>query len=1848
MFNKPTGLATSFSLGGGGGLFGGTNQTQQTPQTGGLFGSQPATQQTSGFLFGQPQQQQQQQQPQSTFSGFGGGLLGTNQPQQQQQNAFSFGGGSTNLFNRPNTTFGAQTATSGTGGLFGGQAGSFNTTAAPVGTTIKFNPTTGTDTMMKNGISTSVSTKHNCLTAMKEYEAKSLEELRMEDYAANRKTGTLTTGAGGLFGSSAGTQQTTGGLFGGTTGATAQTGTGFGGLFGANQQQKPGGLFGSTSTASTGGGLFGGQQQTGSLFGGQNKPATGGLFGGQTQQGTTGGLFGGTGTFGSTQQQGTTGGLFGSSTFGSQANKNLGLTTTTTGSMFNFGGSTTTTQAGGLFGTTQNKPLFGGTTGGFGATGTSTAGGLFGSTQTNAGGLFGNKPLGFGTTTSTTGGLFGTQPAQNTLGQTGSLFGGLGGTQQPALGGGSLFGNPVAGTAGLALGAQATQPVQLLTDAATANAQHQMLQQQILGLAMSPYGDSPLFRNSLVENKSKKDEITKPINPSSQKPYLSPAQHKIESKPTLKVKPNSALKHDRLFDGLDDDYQRSPRPSFVPKSNPKKLVIKEQQDMSFANLPLSVSLNMSQNGSLNNSDLIKNNPQAVALSFLLGTDKSSTSFKDANSSKSASRPASSTAVRDVGTSSAEIDDAMTTRGKGSNSKVSVIDETVLDRPITTSESTSIDINVDTPTRANQKWATKLPNETSTLSDLSKTPGVTPIQTSYDRQKKSDTYESLNSSLDSVNTPLNEIKTNTNQDKSSEKESLNQFRRNPVTSPRLASPNSENNAPFIAAKNSKMSVKLTRPEYFTDPEKRVLDEIVQSTGKCIVEDFTIGRDGYGNVHFPGKTDLTGIDLDEIVHIRRKEITIYPDDERKPPLGEGLNKRAVVTLDKVWPNDKSTQLPITSPQKLCVMNYAEKIERSTAKLPAKFIEYRPETGSWVFEVKHFSKYTLADDSDDDDENVGNENGVAVTARHTVNTHVGEKSDSLKKKNHDETFVVEKPSLTKFPPEKDVRAKTQFTRGLGGGDSLSSEIAAGPEHSTVNQFDFDSFRSRDVGFGQNFSLAGQTMNLTSSSLFAQSRFAQKLDPMTESLFAIPEDSNSSVNIDEKTRARMKRKSALSGLTLDERADFLMKQYRIEKFEKVRNENLLEHEPNFEGLDLDTFPEGDIKENLTRNPVSNNNQFRVSWKSSSTSISCPTSQNFRGLISLFTKPNSSYQVVSCNVFDDISNHFETDFVENILNNVYEYSASDMGNSFPRFSFIESTDFVKDLNSSLTESNVLKSAISLCHALFGAIDRDMIQPNPTGDSYEVSQLRRSAFSDWLTKVLDEELCNDYANVSKSLTQPEAFQRILLLYSCNQKEEAINVALEADCPRLALLLAQDSCPDVRNWISMLEIEISNMNLTKHVNESYMQLLKLISGNAISDQSEDEFNIATEEFFIDFSWKRALGACLWFLTNQSSTVKEVVELYEKMCNSGLMQSPFAVRETAVGKNFDYFDVCYHILQLFVDPTSRPEMVLNPLTFAQNITDYFSTWTVMSALITLGFVNIEIASENNVITNFAFQLEREKMWHWAAFVLSFIKSDQFRKNFIQDLMDRNCSSGKDFTPEEQFLVDKLNYDESVIRRSKSLRAAIDKDFNLKLYHLVEAQDWKDVHKMLIEQGFAAELYFAEDEELLMSILTKLDAQAFAIPNWLTQGALLLEYFTIEDSRQRLIQNLESSSTENLNEALNEISDSYALILKKLPDFPVTTDRMRFLMAEITESVVAGVNSFEMVLGSINNLPLFNDQVIALVNQMANSSVKRLTSLDDNDDANNGDGNNLVTASSIGRENIDLSFNRNYSTEDDHMLY
>uniref|UniRef100_A0A3Q2Y2C6 Peptidase S59 domain-containing protein n=1 Tax=Hippocampus comes TaxID=109280 RepID=A0A3Q2Y2C6_HIPCM len=116
--------------------------------------------------------------------------------------------------------------------------------------------------------------------------------------------------------------------------------------------------------------------------------------------------------------------------------------------------------------------------------------------------------------------------------------------------------------------------------------------------------------------------------------------------------------------------------------------------------------------------------------------------------------------------------------------------------------------------------------------------------------------------------------------------------------------------------------LRRVGYYTIPSMDELSDMVDDSGECVVDNFTVGRkgdgerdirerspplrmigrftqtvtrlalSGYGSIFFPGTVNVTGLDLDQIVHFRRKEVIVYPDDKNKPAEGEGLNRCAGV--------------------------------------------------------------------------------------------------------------------------------------------------------------------------------------------------------------------------------------------------------------------------------------------------------------------------------------------------------------------------------------------------------------------------------------------------------------------------------------------------------------------------------------------------------------------------------------------------------------------------------------------------------------------------------------------------------------------------------------------------------------------------------------------------------------------------------------------------------------------------------------------------------------------------------------------------------------------------------------------
>ncbi|CAJ0932375.1 unnamed protein product, partial [Mesorhabditis belari] len=818
----------------------------QKPATTSLFGNSPSQ---SSSLFGG-----------TTQNTSGSSLFGSTQA---KPSLFGSSQPVTSTFGSPSSQsslFGGMGTTSG-GSLFGS-----STAATTNGTTVKFQAQTGTDTMLKNNTQQNINTKHMCISAMKEYETKSLEELRMEDYLAGRKGPTAGSATASLFG----------GVGGATTSSTS--------MFGASTQPKTG-IFGSPTSNSFGAKpattntLFGTQPQqqaSSSIFG--PKPATGGLFnstttsafGGTTASPGTSSIFGGTQPQASTFGQPATGGsLFGGPTAATSAFGTTNTAQPSTG--FTFGGSNTGTSA---FGQAPSTNLFGGQTatantgnslfqkqpgGNFGFGGGTTTN-AFGAQPAASGGLFGppaaNKSL-FGSTTAP--GLFGqTQPQQP---QAGGLFGPQ---AQPTIAAAMPSQVPVAAAAPIVLGSDVNQR----------QIERALLEAQ---LAATPYGDGPLLK-WMAAAKETTDDQTNSANVQRQLKFL----ESLAGSPVL-----------------------SGNGSLVPPSLPRP------------------------GSSLGKSPIVQKDLSYAAASRVPTLANGIRTVPAMSNSPLSARRNGATPRFDAG--DATIDSALL----GSTNQL-----------ISTTRRTNIK-HLDPMMMRDASTV----NSPKGFADPDELPKIT------NRDKVVSTDNSTFVVKEDARKPHNPVLPSLHLDGSLQDDSIVQVQ---PAAPQMKI--QETSAPKMVSKptddviTSPKSIS-SNDDYFSDPPLDRLKNQIDDDYIDLPDGLLVGRLTYGSVFWPGPLRISkDININKVVVFRNKEVTVYPNEDQKPSVGEELNRCAEVTLERVWPVEKETKQLIKDPEVLIGMKWRERLERISARMGANFKDYRPTTGSWVFRVDHFSSYGL----------------------------------------------------------------------------------------------------------------------------------------------------------------------------------------------------------------------------------------------------------------------------------------------------------------------------------------------------------------------------------------------------------------------------------------------------------------------------------------------------------------------------------------------------------------------------------------------------------------------------------------------------------------------------------------------------------------------------------------------------------------------------------------------------------------------------------------------------------------------------------------------------------------------------
>lgn len=156
----------------------------------------------------------------------------------------------------------------------------------------------------------------------------------------------------------------------------------------------------------------------------------------------------------------------------------------------------------------------------------------------------------------------------------------------------------------------------------------------------------------------------------------------------------------------------------------------------------------------------------------------------------------------------------------------------------------------------------------------------------------------------------------------------------------------------AKKKAHKPVFLLSDEYYTVPSMRELQDMSVDELACI-QGFVIGHDRFGELQYQEEIDCRGLVLNsDIVRFAESSLEIYPKEDDKPPVGEGLNKAARVMLKGCWPINRASGKHEPTQDKKLLHRYEKKLRKfCSSDIPIQFQSYDSNNGHWTFSALHF---------------------------------------------------------------------------------------------------------------------------------------------------------------------------------------------------------------------------------------------------------------------------------------------------------------------------------------------------------------------------------------------------------------------------------------------------------------------------------------------------------------------------------------------------------------------------------------------------------------------------------------------------------------------------------------------------------------------------------------------------------------------------------------------------------------------------------------------------------------------------------------------------------------------------------
>ncbi|EFA76616.1 putative nucleoporin 98 [Heterostelium album PN500] len=918
---------------------------------------------------------------------------------------------------------------------------------------------------------------------------------------------------------------------------------------------------------------------------------------------------------------------------------------------------------------------------------------------------------------------------------------------------------------------------------------------------------------------------------------------------------------------------------------------------------------------------------------------------------------------------------------------------------------------------------------------------------------------------------------------------NQESNTSVTSPASAASSSNTNSNNSSSSTAQLKTnphapKLTKPSYFCRPSIEELQKM-SDYELANVRDFIIERTGYGSVMFIGDVDVRDINLDDIVTIKTREISIYPDDSTKPEVGEGLNRRALVTLQQCWPLNPEGGYRRSEED---LTRYESLLKRKSKNDGIQFLEYDGDAGLWRFKVEHFSKYSAPDTLEDAPIEVESTPAATVPKpKFSATITLDEITD-----DYEETEQSPHRKLLKTPFNKRTLKSNNPTQRNE--DMFKVENT---NVSPLSSFYENSLSSPSSNKVQR-RLSPPMIPIERQQQASTSRFNPMTTPHPTKSMSI----NFTPSVTSPLKSSIYQQTSVAPQSRIPQSLIPIQQQSNESIQVVPVAPEPVEDPfskiviNPKILDL-KVPAKDYAFKLNTKPQAMDSSqmrrsFRVGWGPNGQLVVPHKSSNQTVVLQkLPTKTSGSNLVV--------------EFLKSHLNHS---SVSTKENVDGWFNLTKVQEQLAIHTSK--ESNEVASRIwKLVTALWGANNQF------TQLSYSEEVKRRLSLNQWLKDVVGPIVDQEIKELKK---KPSNYLDTVFSHlSAKQINESTSLASTNKDFRLALMMTQawgDS-----NGKDMLLAQIKQWDeegLLANFETKRVEIIKLISGDI--DLVYKNVN----------DWYRCFAINFWYKYTFNSPLPSIIHSYEESFQKRISTAPMPhyipknISQSLHGR-MEYYDTCYLLLKLFgINRFDKFDNIFYPENVTTDIIDYSLSWCLFSILQALPQLNKQPDINNQPLLHcsFAAQLERLGLWQWSVYVLSHIPDKHcfLREDAMKSLISRHIYG---LRPEDRkFLTNSLLVPDIWIDECYSWCLGYEHRPKDQFLYMLKSGQYSLAHNLILED-FGPNYIITAQYNNLKELLRKFQGHADVIASWNFGGAVYVEFIYISTHFRECLEDITSKS-------------------------------------------------------------------------------------------------------------------------------